>query len=119
MLTDEAKVALNQAKPQEGVSLVVFVHPNIDMASLRSVKDVKQRASQLGRIYRDAKQPIVDQVSAYADEGLRVIQSGDGAPHILLFGPAKAWRHLFKNHQALFGGSNVEVVANNMIGTAI
>lgn len=119
MLNADAKEALDQAKPQEEVSLVVFLHPDVDMNQLRRVKDVDQRMQQLGRIYSNAKQPILDQVSAYADAGLRVVDTSEGAPHLLLFGPAKAWRQMFRKHASVFGGPKVEVSANNIVGTAI
>lgn len=117
MLTREAKAAVQQARPQDGVSLVVFFHPYIDMSSLKGVKDVDQRLKQLDMIYRHAKQPIVDEVAAYAAGGLRVIDSSEGSPQLLLFGPAKTWRRLLKNRASLFSDPSIEVVANTMVGT--
>lgn len=117
MLSDQAKDAVAQAKPQEGVSLVIYIHPDADLVSVRQVKNLADRRRQLCLIYQDAKQPILDSVSDYESAGLRIIASADNSPTMVLSGPAKVWRQFLRKNRTLFADPKFDVVANTMVAT--
>jgi hypothetical protein len=112
MLSEGAKEVVEATKAGRKVSLVVFVHADVDHQALKGIKDARIRSEKLDNVYRTAKQPILDTFSNYAD--LRIVDKLEGTPQLLVSGPAQVWRRFLKERPGFVNNPGVEVLPNDL-----
>lgn len=70
-------------------------------------------------LYARTKTPIVDLISSYSVDGLRVTNTLDGSMQFIAEGPARVWQKVIGENSELFERGTVELVPNDSIKVAI
>ena len=110
MLSNEAKRQVEQSSPTKKLSFVVSVYADDVLAEVRSMQDVQQRSSALMRLYKAAKEPFLSAVDRY--QSLKIVDSLDGTPNLLLAGPAGTWKRLLKEQASVSTDPRFEILPN-------
>lgn len=112
MLTAQAKEAVEQAAPRRKVAFVVFVDVGDEYVRAARIRDLKRRLSTLERIYRQAKQPLLDAVTDYSSDGMKVVNNLEGTPQLVVSAPAKTWKRVIEERTSLMSGPGLEFRPN-------
>lgn len=105
MLSPQVKQVVERSMPTEDVAFLVSVRLRDELLRIAGIPDVTVRASMLDALYQKAKEPLVEAISKYEDDGMRIINDLDGSAQLIVSGPAGLWLKVM--HEPSLSAPNV------------
>jgi hypothetical protein len=113
MMSAQMKASVRRSDPTRNLSFLVSVRVATDkLEKAREAATPRERRSRLFGLYQEVKQPIIDTLSDYSTDGLKIINALDGTPQLIVSAPAAVWYKLITAESALLAHPDVEMLPN-------
>jgi len=113
-MNQKVKHLINRSDPYKDLVLVIFVDASKEMTGISKIGDTAARSRALDQIYWKAKRPVMDGVSRYQKDGLRVVNEMEGNPSLVVAGPVRAWQLLTNEQRSIVTDPKLELVPNEL-----
>lgn len=110
MLTAQARREVEHATATHKLSLIASVHADAKLESAAKIRDLVERGREIDAVYRLAKQPFLEALSAYA--GLHIVDTLEGTPSVIVSGPAGTWRRFLEERATVISDPSIEIQTN-------
>ncbi|SNS63838.1 MULTISPECIES: hypothetical protein [unclassified Azospirillum] len=110
MLTMPARVAIKNSDPREEIALILSWNAQPDAVRLAAVRPGPERRALAKQFYREAKQPLLQRLSA--TPGVRIVNALDGMQAAILAAEAKIWQQMLETDNSPLESGEIEVVPN-------
>lgn len=113
MKSAQMKASVRRSDPTKDLSFLVSVRVATEkVEKARQAATAHERRSRLFGLYREIKQPVIDTLSDYSSDGLRIINALDGTPQLIVAAPAAVWDKLITADSTLVGNPDVDMLPN-------
>ncbi len=113
MMSAQMKASVRQLDPTEDLSFLVSVRVAAEkVEKARDAATARERRSRLFGLYQELKQPIIDTLTDYRSDGLRIINELNGTPQLIVAAPAGVWDKLMTDGSTLLGNPDIEMRPN-------
>lgn len=120
MMSAQTKASVRQSDPTEDLSFLVSVHVAEEMVQkAREGATPRERRSRLFGLYQEIKQPIIDTLTDYSSDGLRIVDDLTGTPQLIVTAPAGVWDKLITEDSTLVGNPDVAMYPNEVTAALI
>jgi len=120
MMSAQMKATVRRSDPTDNLSFLVSVRVASEKVEKARVASTSQeRRSRLFGLYQEVKQPIIDTLSDYSMDGLKIVNVLDGTPQLIVSAPAAVWDKLIEAESALLTSPDVEMIPNETTAALI
>ncbi|EKF58050.1 MAG: hypothetical protein ACK4HG_08920 [Agrobacterium albertimagni] len=120
MMSAQMKASVRRLDPTQDVSILVSVKvADEKVEKAREAATARERRSLLFGLYQEVKQPIIDTLTDYSSDGLRIINELNGTPQLIVAAPAGVWEKLIADDSTLLGNPDVDMRPNEATAVLI
>lgn len=119
MLNARVRKFMATSDPKENIAFLVHIKTDADLDAVAGIADLAQRRMAIRSMYEEMKHPVMSALSAYAGDGLRVINPLDGTPQLIAEGPANVWKRVVGENADLFGDPDIALIPNENMAVAM
>jgi hypothetical protein len=112
MLTKRALEVIRHANPKDDVAFIVSVSDRPSASDVERLRDRSARRKFVDDHYRRVKAPVLEVLRALEPSGVRLVDTLEGTPDVVIAGPASVWRHVLSEAQSVFSNPAVIISTN-------